>query len=133
MRVNYHSWVLSVWIKYIFKFDDKTLPRKLIWKLKHEKTFIFCRKTQTKRKQIYSVGAGAFRHVSKASFICVFKPNFPVFKQHQLQTSTFTPCHNSLLKISSANFFKYCLLSCKRLTHFRPMFYLRINQVVGFY
>ena len=59
-------------IRDILKFHDKTLPRRPFWKLKHEKTFVF-RKTLTKRKQLYNIGAAAFRPVSKASFVCVFK------------------------------------------------------------
>ena len=74
-RVNCHFWVLCVWIRYILKFYDKTLPPITFWKFKHEKTFIFSRETQGKPKQLQSAGAGAFRHVSKACDMCqcVFK------------------------------------------------------------
>ena len=81
-RVNCHFWVLCVWIRYILKFYDKTLPPITFWKFKHEKTFIFSRETQGKPKQLQSAGAGAFRHVSKAIFFMGFQIKLSHFLQN---------------------------------------------------
>ena len=60
-------YVLGIYLNVMTKLFLKDLENQ------NKKNFIFSRKTQSEWKQRLSLGAGAFRHVSKPSFVCVFK------------------------------------------------------------